>query len=427
MTQPPGQPPGQDPAHPPAAGDLGGSAAAPAGSPTGSPAGSPTEAACPHCGAVLDPGARFCESCGQAVTAGAGTPGSAAAAQAAIAAAASGPTVAGESAPVDDLGSSPISAPTHLTPVAAAPPAGRRPCTACGGTVGPDLYCEQCGTKAPSERDHFREHPAGWVAGVCDRGIAHHRNEDAMALAATPVPGERAVLVVLDGVSSSTDSDVASLAGARAAREVLRQRLPQGMGTPESRAAAVAKAFGDTVVAANEAVVAATAPDSPNPASATFVAAVLEGRRLAFANVGDSRAYWLPDAGQPGAAGEPVQLTVDDSGAQAQIEAGVPREQAETSPHAHAITKWLGRDSPDLTPRVGEVELAGAGWVLVCSDGLWNYASEATAIAEVVAREQEAGAADPAALALALVRFANDCGGRDNITAALARVDAPVA
>ncbi|GAA4681244.1 PP2C family serine/threonine-protein phosphatase [Nocardioides nanhaiensis] len=401
------QTPGQDPAHPPA-----------------SPGAPAAGRACPHCGAALDPAARFCEGCGQAVTAGAAAPGSSAAAQAAIASTATGPTVAGEASPGDDLGHSPISAPTHLTPVAPAPPAGRRPCTACGGQVGPDLYCEQCGTKAPTERDHFREEPAGWVAGVCDRGIAHHRNEDAMALAATPVPGERAVLVVLDGVSSSIDSDVASLAGARAAREVLRQRLPQGMGTPESRAAAVAKAFGDTVVAANEAVVAATAPDSPNPASATFVAAVLEGRRLAFANVGDSRAYWLPDPGQPG---EPVQLTVDDSGAQAQIEAGVPREQAETSTHAHAITKWLGRDSPDLTPRVGELELSGSGWVLVCSDGLWNYASEPTAIAEVVVREQEAGATDPAALALALVRFANDCGGRDNITATLARVDAPVA
>ncbi len=42
-----------------------------------------------------------------------------------------------------------------------------------------------------------------------------------MAVAAGPELGDHAVLVVCDGVSSSTDSDVASLAAARAARDVL--------------------------------------------------------------------------------------------------------------------------------------------------------------------------------------------------------------
>ncbi len=49
---------------------------------------------------------------------------------------------------------------------------------------GPDGYCESCGVKALSERDHYREQPAPWVAGVCDKGIRHQRNEDAMALLA---------------------------------------------------------------------------------------------------------------------------------------------------------------------------------------------------------------------------------------------------
>jgi serine/threonine protein phosphatase PrpC len=141
---------------------------------------------------------------------------------------------------------------------------------------------------------------------------------------------------------------------------------------------------------------------------------VLEGTRLHYANLGDSRSYWLPD-GQPG-----VQLSVDDSIAQAQMAAGMSRKEAETGPQAHAITKWLGRDAEDVVPMVGAIDLTGPGWVLVCSDGLWNYASEPAALQEQIVA---AGTTVPADLALKLVDFANGCGGVDNITAALARVD----
>jgi serine/threonine protein phosphatase PrpC len=347
---------------------------------------------CPSCGAPAPAGSRFCESCGKPL--GGDAPA----------------TVA--PVPVDDL--SPISAPTRRKSAEPVADPGPRPCLVCQGVVGADGYCETCGAKAPTERDHFRETPASWVAGVCDRGLVHGRNEDAMALLASDSPGERAVLVVLDGVSNSIDSDVASLAGAKAAREVLKTPFPHGMGTPAGRASAVAKVFGDAATAANDAVISVTDPASTNPASATFVVAVVEGTMLAHANIGDSRAYWLPDDG----AG--VQLTVDDSAAEQQIQAGVPREVAETSPQAHAITKWLGRDAPDVTPTTGQLEIAGPGWVLVCSDGFWNYASEPEAVAAQVAA---AGTAVPLDLALALTAFANAQGGRDNITVALARVE----
>ncbi len=359
---------------------------------------------CPSCGTPVAGGARFCEACGAQLGTTPAAPGA--------------PAAVPAGAADHPLGDAPISAPTRK-PAAALPdppaPAGRRPCAECGGEVGPDLYCLSCGTKAPSERDHFEEQPAAWVAGVCDKAIGKNRNEDAMALLAGEVPGSRAVLVVLDGVSNSIDSDVASLAGARAAREVLRVPLPAGMGTPQGRDAAIAKVFANAAAAANTAIVAVTDPDSPNPASATFTVAVLEGTRISWADIGDSRTYWIPDAGAP------VQLSVDDSVAQAQIASGVPREVAENGPQAHAITKWLGRDSEDFVPSVGSMEVAEPGWLLACSDGLWNYASAPEALAAQV--HAPAGAADPLTIATALVAFANSAGGHDNITAALARVD----
>lgn len=373
---------------------------------------------CPSCGSAVPDGVRFCEGCGAPVSASTPTMEISSVDVPTLETTAARPEQ--ETAPVEDA---PISAPTRR-PADALPdpaePAARRPCASCGGEVGPDYYCTMCGTKAPTERDHFEETPASWVAGICDRGIVHERNEDAMALLAAEEPGSRAVLIVLDGVSSSVDSDVASLAGAHAAREVLRRPLPAGMGTPQSRDAAVAKTFADAVAAANTAIVATTDPDSPNPASATFVCAVVEGGQIHYANIGDSRAYWLPDSGSA------VQLSVDDSMAQAQIAAGVPRVQAETSPEAHAITKWLGRDSPDILPRVGRLEVDGPGWLLVCSDGLWNYASSTEEMAAQLAAATEAGATEPHALASYLVGFATDAGGHDNITVAVARLGGAV-
>lgn len=353
---------------------------------------------CPHCGFKVAPVDSFCEDCGLELT---------------PTAVASGVDTAGTEAPIT------VTRATRATTKEALQPTIpiSRPCLGCGGLIGVDGYCETCGTKAASERDHYIETPAPWVAAVCDRGIRHHRNEDATAVGADPEPGSRAVLVVCDGVSSSLDSDVASLAGARAARDVLLTTQPAGLGTPESRAAAIAKTMTLATTAANTAVVANTAEDSDNAASCTFAAAVIDGDLAVFGNVGDSRVYWLPDVGQ---AELPVELSLDDSVAQVRIAAGVSREEAENGPQAHAITKWLGRDSPDFSPRTGAVDLHSNGWLMVCSDGLWNYASEATQLQSLVA-ELSVGGDGPLHLAQALVGWANAQGGRDNISVALAR------
>ena len=106
--------------------------------------------------------------------------------------------------------------------------------------------------------------------------------------------------------------------------------------------------------------------------------------------------------------------------AQMLMAGGTARAEAEAAPQAHAITKWLGRDSPDIVPVVGSLVVDGPGWAMACSDGLWNYASEPSAIR---AQMDAAGTTDPGALALALVEFAKAAGGHDNITVALARVE----
>lgn len=351
------------------------------------PPGADGAPACPDCGASIDAAAWFCESCGSPLI----------------------PTAPARRQPADPAADAP-STQTRRLGVRASEVTT---CPSCGGTVGADGYCQTCGAKAPSPRDHFTESPAAWVGGVCDRGMHHHRNEDALALWAQ---ADRAVLVVCDGVSTSEDSDVASLAAARRAREVLVERTTTGSAALDADEA-VARALVDAVAAANDAVIATTAVDSANAASATFAAAVVAGSRVHYANLGDSRAYFVGPT-------QRLLLTVDDSLAQGFIAEGMPRSEAESMPRAHAITKWLGRDAEDTVPRTGSLELPEPGWVVVCSDGLWNYASSADELAAQLA-SATAGDADPVAAAQRLVDWANARGGQDNITVALARVPAP--
>ena len=347
---------------------------------------------CVSCGAVAPPDARFCEACGGELPA---APAAAAGAEQAA------PTPLG-------AGAGP------------APTVGPAPCAECGGVVDADGYCATCGVKAPVARDHLVEQPQPWVGAVSDRGVRHHRNEDAMAVFAEPRPGSRAVLVVCDGVSSSEDSDVASLAAAQAAREVLVSSRAQGLGTDSTLVAVIGARLEAAADAASRAVAAATSPDhGDSPPSCTFVAAVVERGRIVAGVVGDSRAYWLPDAGAP------RMLTVDDSWSAEQIAAGVSRADAESGAMAHAITRWLGVDAPDHTPRVTSVVIDAPGWLLVCSDGLWNYCSPAEDVAALVARTAARSAGEPLATASALVDWANGQGGRDNITVALARLGTP--
>ncbi|HLY83069.1 MAG TPA: protein phosphatase 2C domain-containing protein [Acidimicrobiales bacterium] len=358
---------------------------------------------CAQCGAVVGFGDQFCESCGATLLSAPG-----------------GPAAGSRAAepPVDLDGPR-----THIfvPGKAAQEPLAGDPvphCRECGAEVAGDGYCTQCGARAPVERDHWVEQPAAWVAAVCDRGLKHYRNEDGVATAADPEPGSFCALVVCDGVTTSTDSDLASLAAARAGRDVLGA-APHGPAEGDDPGSFWSDRMREAAKAANEQArqAAVQVGDADNPPACTFVAAVSQGPVIVAGCVGDSRAYWLPDEGVP------LQLSTDDSWVTEQVARGVNRAVAEADVQAHSITRWLGVDSPDTRPSCATTTTGGlAGWLLVCSDGLWNYCSPA---ADLRARIDELVAehgADPALLAGGLIDWANAQGGHDNVTAALARL-----
>jgi len=195
---------------------------------------------------------------------------------------------------------------TELAPPvsSASPPGYTAQCPVCSldesvppGPISAEGYCESCGRKVPSGRDHV-ELNLELLAGVTDRGLRHPRNEDAMALATTETPaGPVAIAVVCDGVSSSPNPDDASLTGAQAAVRVLLTSIRRGDDPDEASMAGVRQA--------HEAM-AILGPPSRAP-SATYISAIVGPDGVTVCWLGDSRAYWLATES------EAKRLTRDDS------------------------------------------------------------------------------------------------------------------
>lgn len=169
-------------------------------------------------------------------------------------------------------------------------------CVACrAGRVDDDGYCENCGHAQPRERDHM-EQEAGPVAAVSDRGLRHHRNEDAFALGTSVLPdGSPATFaVVCDGVSSATRPDDASLAASRAASDALLIALPQGTHPQQAMHEAIVAASRAVNSLANEPATAREHQPHQNAPACTFVGSVVTPSLLVVGWVGDSRVYWVP-------------------------------------------------------------------------------------------------------------------------------------
>jgi serine/threonine protein phosphatase PrpC len=321
------------------------------------------DATCPSCGAPVSARDSFCEACGTELAP---------------------PAVS--SAPVGYEAECPV---CSVDPEA--PPS----------VVTPEGYCESCGRKVPSGRDHS-ELDLGLLAGVTDRGLRHARNEDAMALAAADGPrGPVAIAVVCDGVSTSPRPDDASLAAAQASVRTLLTATRRGDDPA-----------GASLAAVDAAQDALTRIGSPGEApSTTYISAVIDSDAVTVCWLGDSRAYWLsadPDA---------TRLSTDDSMAEEMIARGVMSEaEALASPQAHVITRWLGADLAEPQPHGIRFEPPGPGVVLVCSDGLWNYRPDTVGLAELALPD---ALTDPLGTASELVKFALDAGGIDNITVVL--------
>jgi PPM family protein phosphatase len=153
----------------------------------------------------------------------------------------------------------------------------------------------------------------------------------------------------------------------------------------------------------------AVADESHRGMGTTLTAAKVTGDEISLAHVGDSRAYRMRD-------GELEQLTKDHSlVAELERSGQITPEAAEHHPQRSIITRALGPE-PDVEVDTYTVTAREGDLFLLCSDGLTSMISDD----EIGSILRSADSLDAAADAL--VRAANQSGGKDNITVVLFRV-----
>lgn len=285
----------------------------------------------------------------------------------------------------------------------------------------PDGFCNQCGSRNPIHRDRFEQILQPGFAAISDRGIRHSQNEDCFAIA--QLADGRSIIVVCDGVSSSMNPGMASQSASQSACESIQESLKANL-DPEATLV-------QGIHQAQIAVAKLASISKGEPPSTTIVAAIVSDHNSDISNsdissaqatiawLGDSRAYWLGPTPETSR-----QLTQDHSWCEDVVAAGeMSREDAERSPQAHAITRWLGFDAEDIVPSVVTIDLAGPGRLILCSDGLWNYAS---GVPEFYQALHHPSSTEATVIVRQGVEFALRCGGQDNITIALLELHSKV-
>jgi serine/threonine protein phosphatase PrpC len=276
--------------------------------------------------------------------------------------------------------------------------------------VDEDGFCMRCGRRVRRPpTDHVEQALSPVFAAVSDRGVKHDRNEDRCGIVAA---GGGYVMVVCDGVSATRKSETASEAVVAGTLKFLEAALQHGAIADPQTAMREAIAAGEAHLKASS-----VRDGGENPPSTTVVAALVAEGHATLGWVGDSRAYWIDASGahpltqdhswlnfvMTSATGAPGEITL---------------EQAEKAPQAHAITRWIGADAGEFsTPDVVHHSIDGPGMLLLCTDGLWNYAPTLEEMAETV-EAAKAGTTDTLGIMRRLVEFAIGCGGHDNITVA---------
>jgi protein phosphatase len=229
-------------------------------------------------------------------------------------------------------------------------------------------------------------------AGVTQTGNVRRSNEDSYLMRSP-------LFMVADGMGGAQAGEIAS------------RMCAEAFGAADLLRGAPADVLRETIQTANRRILERSRSDPEAAGMGTTVTAAFmddEGT-IAFAHVGDSRAYLLRD-------GSLQRLSDDHSLVGELVRKGELSEtDAERHPQRSVITRALGTDESVEVDSFA-VRAQDGDLFLLCSDGLNTMVPEAT-IADILA-----GGGAAAKIARDLVRAALAGGGEDNVTAIVFRV-----
>ncbi|MBK8904061.1 MAG: serine/threonine-protein phosphatase [Anaerolineaceae bacterium] len=222
----------------------------------------------------------------------------------------------------------------------------------------------------PEEK--IAQEPTLRAASRCDVGT-RERNEDSCLIFSTEAGGHFSLVpfglyIVADGMGGHTNGHVASRIASRVAAHYILSKiympLLQTVGPPTQ--VPIQEVLLDAVQAANTAVF----EDEPEVDSGTtLTVALVLGRRLHVAHVGDSRLYLMAD-------GKLEQISVDHSLVQRLQDVGtLTAEEASMYRYRNVLLRAVGQGEEvevdtymKLLPRQGKL--------LLCSDGLCGFVAD---------------------------------------------------
>jgi serine/threonine protein phosphatase PrpC len=248
----------------------------------------------------------------------------------------------------------------------------------------------------------------GW--GI-DKGQVRKNNEDSLVAVTLNQANQDeqqsiGVYAVADGMGGHDAGEVASKLAVRTAMRKLMSDLTQ---TEEAMPDNYQQWLKSAVDMANQ-LVHNKARESELKMGTTLVMAVVVGREVHIANVGDSRAYVISSRGIR-------QITHDHSFVQNLIDQGtIKPDEALKHPYRNILTQALGSQE-QVEPDTFSETLQDDESLLLCSDGLWEMLSE-DRIRDIVMN-----AATPEAACQALIDATNAAGGKDNIAAVVVRLN----
>lgn len=234
----------------------------------------------------------------------------------------------------------------------------------------------------------------GGLRAAGDSHVGHIRtsNEDSVI-----IDTRRGLYVVLDGMGGANAGDVAS----QTARDTIGEFI-----RANRRAATSGRVLLDAAIqAASRAVhtVGGSRHDRHGMGT-TVVACLIESEtRAVIAHVGDSRAYLLRG-------GRLIQLTRDHTIVAELVARGaISQEEAEVHAYKNVLSRNLGA-KPDAKADFNELELKPGDRIMLCSDGLYGYAS-------AEAMQYLLGSGDaPEHVSRDLIELALRGGGGDNVS-----------
>lgn len=233
--------------------------------------------------------------------------------------------------------------------------------------------------------------------------VGHRRNVNEDAAGYFYNRAQLPLIVVCDGIGGHNAGDVAS---AMALARIGKSWSESSNDEIESIYQWLVK----TIQAVNDAIFQRSNQfEDLNGMGTTIVLAAIVKDQLLIANVGDSRAYLLRNY-------QLKQLTEDQSLVNALVKSGeISIEEAKTHPSRHIVTQSLG-----ITLNVEidfvRMTLKNNDILLLCSDGISDML-ELESIKDVLVNYSNVEIQTEK-----LIQAANDAGGHDNITTAIAKI-----